>query len=91
MKLLGKRIMLDRPEQKQSSIQLTEAQQKSLDMDLMKEWTKLNVYAVGDEVHSIFPGDKVYVYVHSLANAEVLEVEGKKKIIVSLPEIVLKW
>lgn len=83
--------MLDRPEQKQSSIELTEAQQKNLDMDLMKEWTKLNVHAVGDEVEGIQPGDKVYVYVHSLANAEVLEVEGKKKMIVSLPEIVLKW
>lgn len=91
MKLLGKRIMLDRPEQKQSSIELTEAQQKSLDMDLMKEWTKLNVYAVGDDVENIKAGDKVYVYVNSLANAEVIEIEGKKKMIISLPEIVLKW
>jgi hypothetical protein len=83
--------MLDRPEQKQSSVQLTDAQQKEIDRSLMHEWTKLNVHAVGDEVHSIHPGDKVYVYVNSLANAEVLEVDGSKKIIVSLPEIVVVW
>jgi hypothetical protein len=91
MKLLGKRIMLDRPEQKQSSIELTEAQQKLIDVELMKEWTKLNVHSVGDEVETIKPGDKVYAYVNSLANAEVLEVEGKKKMIISLPEVVLVW
>lgn len=91
MKLLGKRIMLDRPEQKQSSVQLTDAQQKEIDRGLMHEWTKLNVHAVGDEVETVKAGDKVYVYVNSLANAEVLEVDGSKKMIVSLPEIVVIW
>lgn len=91
MKLLGKRIMLDRPEQKQSKIELTEAQQKLIDVELMKEWTKLNVHSVGDEVETVKPGDKVYVYVNSLANAEVVEVEGKKKMIVSLAEVVIVW
>jgi len=91
MRLLGKRIMLDRPEGKQSALNLTEAQQKDLDRELMKEWTKLNVHAVGNDVEGVMPGDKVYVYVNSLANAEVLEVDGKKKMIISQPEIVLVW
>jgi hypothetical protein len=91
MRLLGKRIMLNRPEEKKSSIKVSEAQQRELDLELMKEWTKLTVFAVGDEVQTIHAGDKVYAYVNSLANAEVLEVDGSKKIIVSLPEIVVVW
>lgn len=91
MRLLGKRIMLNRPEEKKSNIEISDAQQRELDMQLMKQWTKLTVFEVGDEVDTINAGDKVYVYVNSLANAEVLEVDGSKKMIVSLPEIVVVW
>lgn len=91
MKLLGKAIMLDRPEGKQSSIELSEEAQKDLDRELMKEWTALTVHAVGKEITDIKVGDKVYVRVHSLANAEILEVGKLKKMIVSLPEVVLVW
>lgn len=91
MRLLGKRIMLNRPEEKKSKIEISDAQQREIDMRLMKQWTKLTVFEVGDEVDTIHAGDKVYVYVNSLANAEVLEVDGSKKMIVSLPEIVVVW
>jgi len=83
--------MLNRPEEKKSNIEISDAQQRELDMQLMKQWTKLTVFEVGDEVDTINAGDKVYVYVNSLANAEVLEVDGSKKMIVSLPEIVVVW
>jgi len=31
----------------------------AIEMDMRKTWTKLEVYAVGDEVESVKPGDKV--------------------------------
>ncbi len=41
----------------------------------MKQWTHLNVYAVGVDVTDINVGDKVYVRTSALHNAEIVDTE----------------
>ena len=89
--LRGKKVMLDRPEKKESAIELTPESEAAHDQELMKSWTKLNVYAVGTEVDDIEEGDKVYVFVNALAHAEVVVIDNKKKMIVNLADILIVW
>jgi hypothetical protein len=37
------------------------------------------------------PGDTVYVYAHSLRNAEIVEIEETAKLIVHESEIAIVW
>ena len=70
MKLLGKRVLLTTPRKKESIIELTPEVERQLEMDMIQEWTNLEVYAVGTDVTTFKPGDKVYVSVSSLSSAE---------------------
>jgi len=89
--LRGKKVMLDRPEKKESAIELTPESEAAHDRELMKSWTKLNVFAVGTEVDDVKEGDKVYVFVSALANAEVLVINDKKKMVVNQADILMIW
>jgi hypothetical protein len=91
MKILGKRLLLNKPETKKSTIELSKAEQEQMERELMSKWTTLEVNAVGDEVTMVKPGDKVYVYVHSLRNAEIVEIENTPKLIVHESEIAIVW
>jgi hypothetical protein len=91
MKLLGKRLLLNKPEVKKSTIELSEAEKEQMERELMSKWTTLEVSAVGDEVTMVKPGDKVYVYAHSLRNAEIVEIENIPKLIVHESEIAIVW
>ena len=64
--LRGNRVMLDKPEKKEKKegkldLILTDEMEKEAEKDMMKEWTHLNVFAVGAEVTDLKEGDKVYV------------------------------
>jgi hypothetical protein len=89
--LRGKKVMLDRPEKKESAIELTPESEASQDKELMKSWTKLNVCAVGTEVDDVKEGDKVYVFVSALAHAEVIVINDKKKMVVNQADILMIW
>jgi co-chaperonin GroES (HSP10) len=89
--LRGKKVMLDRPEKKESTIELTPESEAAQDRELMKSWTKLNVFAVGTEVDDVKEGDKVYVFVSALSHAEVIVVNDKKKMIVNQADILMIW
>jgi predicted RNA-binding protein with PUA-like domain len=91
MKLLGKRVLLNKPETKKSTIELSETEKQQIEKELMSKWTTLEVSAVGNEVSTVKPGDKVYVYAHSLRNAEIIEVEEIAKLIVHESEIAIVW
>ena len=81
--LRGNRIMLDKPEKKQEEgkldLILTDEMEKQQEQDMMKEWTHLNVYAVGVDVEDVKAGDKVYVRTGALHNAEIIDMEGAIK------------
>ena len=93
--LRGNRVMLDKPEKKQEEgkldLILTEELEKQQEQDMMKEWTHLNVYAVGVDVEDVKAGDKVYVRTGALHNAEIIDMEGAIKMMVSVHDIVMIW
>ena len=91
MKILGKRVLLNKPETKKSTIELSETEKQEIERELMFKWTTLEVSAVGNEVTTVKPGDKVYVYAHSLRNAEIVEIEQIAKLIVHESEIAIVW
>jgi len=91
MKILGKRLLLNKPETKKSTIELSEAEKEQIERELMSKWTTLEVSAIGDEVTMVKPGDTVYVYAHSLRSAEIVEIEETAKLIVHESEIAIVW
>jgi len=87
--------MLDKPEKKQEEgkldLILTDEMEKQQEQDMMKEWTHLNVYAVGVDVTDVKAGDKVYVRTGALHNAEIIDMEGAIKMMVTVHDIVMIW
>ena len=94
--LRGNKILLDKPEKKEKEegkldLILTEEMEKDAEKDMMKEWTHLNVFAVGEEVKDIKVGEKVYVRTGALHNAEIIDLDGKLKMMVTANDIVMVW
>ena len=87
--------MLDKPEKKQEEgkldLILTDEMEKQQEQDMMKEWTHLNVHAVGADVEDVKAGDKVYVRTGALHNAEIIDMEGTIKMMVTVHDIVMIW
>jgi hypothetical protein len=86
----GKRVLIKKPKKIESPIQLTEEMEKSLEKDLIKTWSKLEVAAVGEDVSGIKPGDKVYVG-SALAHSEILEIDGEHYFMVNEQSIAVIW
>ena len=94
--LRGNRVMLDKPEKKEKAegkldLILTDEMEKEAEKDLMKEWTHLNVFAVGADVTDLKEGDKVYVRTGALHSAEIIDMDGKLKMMVLIHDIVMIW
>ena len=90
-KLRGKRILLSKPNTEKSSIELTTTQQAEIDAYLMKKWTTLEVFAIGDAVKDIAVGDKVYISPSTIMHAELIDVEGGQKFLIREMDVVLTW
>ena len=94
--LRGNRIMLDKPvkkedEKKKVDLILSKGDQKSVEEEMMKQWTHLNVYAVGVDVTDINVGDKVYVRTSALHNAEIVDMDGDMKMLVLIHDVIMIW
>ena len=93
--LRGNKILLDKPEKKEEESKLdlilSEDDEKAMEKDMMKEWTHLNVFAVGEEVNDVKVGDKVYVRTGALHNAEIIDMDGKIKMMVLVHDIIMIW
>jgi hypothetical protein len=89
--LKGRRVLISQPERKESVIELSEADKAHMDAEDMKKWTKLTVYAVGEEVKTLEAGDVVYIGVNAIKGAEALEVDGGIKLMVSEYDIAIVW
>lgn len=75
--LRGRRILITKPvAETKSLIEITPEVQAELDRDLMKKWTRLTIFAVGNEVTDLAAGDEVYINASMLANAELVQLEG---------------
>ncbi len=91
MQLKGKRVLLNKPVMKESPFELSEADKQALEMDMRKTWTKLEVYAIGDEVESVKVGDKVYMGITGLQASEAVELEDGMKLMVAERDIAIVW
>ena len=89
MQLKGKRVLLNKPEVKESQFELSESDKHALEMDMRKTWTKLEVYAIGDEVESVKVGDKVYMGITGLQASEAVELEDGMKLMVAERDIAI--
>ncbi len=91
MKLVGTRILLKKPVKPDSKIVLTPEGEAQLEKDMMKQWTALEVYAVGEDVSLVKPGDKVYIPAIILQNTEIIEVEGETRLMIAERDIAIVW
>jgi hypothetical protein len=91
MKLMGRRVLINVPKKKESVLELTAKDEDTIMQEAMKLWTKLDVYAIGDTVDKLNPGDKVYITTGSLQNAEKVEIDGDVKLMVSEGDIAIIW
>tara|TARA_R110000751_G_C13537046_1_gene454620 strand:- start:263 stop:562 length:300 start_codon:yes stop_codon:yes gene_type:complete len=93
--LRGNRVLIDKPAKKEEEnkldLLLSESDEKDIEKDMMKEWTHLNVAAVGVEVTDVKAGDKVYVKTGALHNAEIIDLDGSIKMMVTIHDIVMVW
>ena len=94
--LRGNRVMLDKPvkkkkKKKKVDLILSKDDEKDVEQEMMKEWTHLNVYAVGVDVSDVKAGDKVYVRTSALHNAEIVDMDGDMKMMVLIHDVIMIW
>lgn len=87
----GSRVLLTPPVIKESTIEVDEKLKKEILEEQMKKWTRLDVFAVGEEVTGIEVGNKVFVNPLFIRNAENVEIDGEVKIIVRAADISIVW
>lgn len=91
MKLRGTRVLLDQPKIKDLGLELSPEVERELMADELKKFSALKVFAVGDEVTDIEPGDTVYVSPSTLAMTEILDIDGETKMLVRAMDISIVW
>jgi hypothetical protein len=90
-KLRGRRILLIKPIKKESPIQLTAETESILEAENMKQWTALEVFAVGEDVDEVFPGDKVYVPTYGLQQSEIIKINDVLYMMINEADIAIIW
>jgi hypothetical protein len=90
-KLLGRRVLLNLPKKQESKIELTPEVERQLEQELIKKWTRLEVYSAGDEVASVKAGDRVYVSHEAISSAERISVNDEMKLMISEYDIAIIW
>ena len=88
---MGRRVLINVPQKKESVLELSAKDEETIMQEAMKLWTKLEVYAIGDTVDKLSPGNKVYITTGSLQNAEKVEIDGEVKLMVSEGDIAIIW
>lgn len=90
-RLIGKRILLNKPTKPESKIQLTPEAEAEIEKEMMAKWTALEVHAVGDEVSICAPGQKVYVETYALQSAGVVNLGDEIKLMVAERDVAIVW
>jgi len=91
MKVLGNRIMVLKPKAPESLIELTEEVKASMEEEMMKRWSKLEVTHIGDDVTKIKIGDRVYIGAHALKAAEIIQYNEDYHFLVSEPSVLIVY
>lgn len=91
MKLRGRKVLINIPEVKKSLIEMTPEVQAELDKEILKKWTTLKVFAVGDLIEDIKVDDSVYITSSGLQSAERVEIDGEVKFLINDYNIDIIW
>jgi hypothetical protein len=89
--LRGNRILINRPEVKESALELSEKDKAMIEAELRQTWSSLEVHAVGEKVEDIKAGDLVYVRATALELSEKIEVDGKLKFMIHEQDVAIVW
>jgi len=89
--LRGKKVLIKKPIIKRDSlIEFTPAMEAEYEQSMIKKYSKLEVYAVGDDVMDIKAGDLVYIGA-SIAHSEIIDIEGELFFLVNEQSISIIW
>lgn len=91
MKLLGRKVLLTIPKRPESVIELTPEVEKQLEMEMIKQWSKLEVFETAGDVEHVKKGDSVYVSSSVLMNSERITIEEDVKMLVNEYDISIVW
>jgi hypothetical protein len=91
MKLRGRRVLIDIPEKKESAITLSEKDEAMIEEAEMRKWTQLNVHAIGEDVTEIKVGDKVYLTISAIQDAERILIGDQMKMMINEGSIAIIW
>ena len=91
--LRGRTILLDVPQRKKSSIELSAKDEEAMMQEAAKLWNKLTVYAVGDKVEEVKAGDQVYVRTAALNMEQVerIDIDGEIKLVLNEGDVIIIW
>jgi hypothetical protein len=91
--LRGRTILLDVPQRKKSSIELSAKDEEAIMQEAVKLWNKLTVYAVGDKVEEVKVGDQVYVRTSALNMEQVerIDIDGDIKLVLNEGDVIIIW
>lgn len=92
-KLRGRAILLNVPQRKKSAIQLSAKDEEAMMAEAAKLWSRLTVYAVGDKVEEVVPGDEVYVRTAALnmETVERIEIDGEIRLLLNEGDVIIVW
>jgi hypothetical protein len=91
MKLLGRKVLLTIPKRPESVIELTPEVEKQLEADMIKQWSKLEVYKTSADVEAVKEGDFIYVSSNVLMNAERITIDEDVKMLINEYDISIVW
>lgn len=89
--LRGNRLLLDLPKKEEGKLIVDENTKEALEKEMMQKLNKLTVYAVGDLVTDIKPGDEILVDPSSLQKSPVIPIGEENKLLVSPFDVILVW
>lgn len=91
-KLLGNRIYVELPKQEETKLIVDENTKEALQKEMLKKMSKLTVYAVGDLVTNIAPGDVILVDPSALSKSLLIPLSEDKDVLLISPfDVVHVW
>ena len=90
-KLLGNRILLNLPKKEEGKLIVDENTKEALEREMVQKYNKLTVYATGDLVSNIKPGDEILVDPAALGKAPVIPLGEENKLLVTPFDVILVW
>jgi len=90
-KIHGNKVALIKPILPETKTYISDELKKQMENELIKQYDRLKIYAVGDTVTEHKVGDEVLVDPNSLRSALVINIEGTEVLIINSMNIVMTW